>query len=75
MDGSYFEGGHNYQEVDRDGVHMVFSGHHHPLGNHTHALEDAGLLTEAVREPIATRVDGSAHKLPWHLWMRTVKPA
>jgi hypothetical protein len=54
---------------------MVFSGHHHPLGNHTRALEDAGLLIEAVREPIATRVDGSAHKLPWHLWMRTVKPA
>ena len=23
VDGSYFEGGHNYQEVDRDGVHMV----------------------------------------------------
>jgi SAM-dependent methyltransferase len=75
VDGSYFEGGHNYQEVDRDGVHMVFSGHHHPLGNHTRALEDAGLLIAAVREPIATRVDGSAHKLPWHLWMRTVKPA
>jgi SAM-dependent methyltransferase len=75
VDGSYFESTHSRQETERDGCKMVFSGYQRPLTSYTRALEDGGLLIEAVREPVATRADGSAHKLPWHLWLRAVKPA
>jgi ubiquinone/menaquinone biosynthesis C-methylase UbiE len=75
VDRTYFESSHSYEEFERDGVRMVFSSYSHPLSSYTRALEDAGLLIEAVREPLVTRHDGSTHKLPWHLWMRTVKPA
>jgi SAM-dependent methyltransferase len=75
VDGSYFDSTHSHQRTERDGVKMVFSGYQRPLTSYTRALEDRGMLIEAVREPIATRADGSAHRLPWHLWLRTVKSA
>jgi ubiquinone/menaquinone biosynthesis C-methylase UbiE len=75
VDSSYFEVRKTSQEVEREGLRMVFSTYQHPLTSHTRALEDAGFLIEAVREPVAARADGLAHALPWHLWMKAVRPA
>ena len=51
--------------VERDGLSMVFSGWSHPLSHYTGALEEAGLLIEAVREP-AWRDE----PVPYLLWLR-----
>ncbi|MDP9842474.1 class I SAM-dependent methyltransferase [Streptosporangium lutulentum] len=75
LDGSYFERRRFRQEVERDGLPMVFSGWDQPLSDYTTALETAGLLIEALREPVALRADGTSHRVPWHLWMRASRPA
>jgi hypothetical protein len=63
------------QETERGGLRMTFTSYHHPLSSHTAALEQAGFLIEALREPRATGADGSVSALPWHLWMKAVRPA
>ncbi|TQM80028.1 pimeloyl-CoA biosynthesis protein BioC [Saccharothrix saharensis] len=69
LDRPYF-GRHRFEEeVERDGMRMRFTGWNHPLGAYTAALEDAGLLIEALREP---RVGDDA--VPWHLWIRASLP-
>jgi SAM-dependent methyltransferase len=65
--GSYFEVRKDQQEAERGGLHMVFTSYHHPLSSHTGALEEAGFLIEAIREPRAAGADGSVSALPWHL--------
>lgn len=75
IDGPYFES-RRYEDIaHRDGLTMTFRGWAHPISAYTRALEDAGLLIEALREPVAYRADGSAHPVPWHLWLRAVRPA
>lgn len=61
----YLESTPFHEEVERDGLSMVFSGWSHPLSRYTGALEKAGLLIEAVREP-AWQDEPS----PYLLWMR-----
>ncbi|PRY45780.1 class I SAM-dependent methyltransferase [Umezawaea tangerina] len=61
----YFTSSPVHVPVERDGVQVVFSGWSHPLSHYTGALEKAGLLIEAVREP-AWRDEPA----PFHLWMR-----
>jgi len=69
LDRPYF-GRHRFEdEVERDGMRMKFQGWNHPLSAYTEALEDAGLLIEALREP---QVEGQS--VPWHLWIRAVRP-
>ncbi|MCE6999940.1 methyltransferase domain-containing protein [Saccharothrix sp. S26] len=69
LDRPYF-GRHRFEEeVERDGMRMRFTGWNHPLSAYTAALEDTGLLIEALREP---QVTGDA--FPWHLWIRAVRP-
>jgi SAM-dependent methyltransferase len=69
LDRPYF-GRHRFEEeVVRDGMAMKFQGWNHPLSAYTTALEDSGLLIEALREP---QVDNEA--VPWHLWIRAVRP-
>ncbi|WP_370946175.1 class I SAM-dependent methyltransferase [Amycolatopsis sp. cg5] len=70
---TYFEGTYQREEVERDGVPMVFAGYTHPLTRYTDAFEASGLLIEAVREPKAVHSDGSVSPYPWHLWLRVVK--
>lgn len=70
LDRPYF-GRHRFEEeVERDGMRMRFTGWNHPLSAYTTALEDAGLLVEALREP---RVGDDP--TPWHLWIRAVRPS
>jgi ubiquinone/menaquinone biosynthesis C-methylase UbiE len=74
VDSSYFADRRTREHAERDGISMVFASYRRPLSAYTRALEEAGLLIEAVREPAASRPDGTAHPLPWHLWIRAVLP-
>lgn len=65
----YFESTRFREEVERDGLSVVFSGWSHPLGTFTEAIERAGLLIEAVREP-----RWKDEPAPYHLWLRAVLP-
>jgi hypothetical protein len=61
----YLESTRFREEVERDGLSIVFGGWSHPLTHYTGALEKAGLLIEAVREP-AWRDEPR----PYLLWLR-----
>lgn len=50
--GSYF-GRERFQEtLERDGLRVTFNSWAHPLEDYGHALEAAGFVIEAIREPI-----------------------
>ncbi|HEY0804196.1 MAG TPA: hypothetical protein VGD84_04000 [Pseudonocardiaceae bacterium] len=55
-------------------MEMLFQGWAHPLSDYARPLEDAGLVIEAIREPMATTQDGSTYSLPFHLWFRALLP-
>jgi SAM-dependent methyltransferase len=86
-DGTFFvdvyRGRRRYDETwERDGVKMRFVGWCYPLESYTRALEDAGFLVEALREPLPTpeRVAarpkaGRRLRIPNFLLIRAVKPA
>jgi SAM-dependent methyltransferase len=65
----YFESAPFHDEVERDGLRMVFTGWSHPLSTFTDALERAALLIESVREP-----RWKDEPAPYHLWLRA-RPA
>jgi SAM-dependent methyltransferase len=71
---TYFDRTRFSDEVERDGMHMLFRGWQYPLGAYTLAMEQAGLLIEALREPVSIRKDGTADSVPWHLWIRALRP-
>jgi SAM-dependent methyltransferase len=50
IEGSYFESVRYADDVERDGLKMTFHSDHHSLEAFARALEDAGLLIEAIRE-------------------------
>jgi SAM-dependent methyltransferase len=45
--------------VERSGLEMTYEGTHRPLGAYFDALEAAGFVLDALREPVALRDDGS----------------
>jgi SAM-dependent methyltransferase len=49
--GSYLEPFRYVDEIERDGLHMRFESEHRPLAAYFDALQGAGLLVEALREP------------------------
>lgn len=51
MDGDYFAARRTTDVVERGGLRMRFESMHRPLESYFIALEGAGLLVEAVREP------------------------
>ncbi len=59
--GPYFEV-HAYEETrERGGHRMTFHDTHRPLGAYFGALEDAGLVVEALREPVPDDAHVAAH--------------
>jgi hypothetical protein len=58
--------------IDRGEVRLTFHSEHRPLESYSRALESAGLLIEAIREPRAP--DGRWQRIPLSLQLRTVKP-
>jgi SAM-dependent methyltransferase len=83
IEGSYL-GAHHYTErLERDGLEMTFHSVHRPLDAYGVALEKAGFLVEAIREPAAPpeargtwRVPAVERwrRLPLFLWLRAVRP-
>jgi SAM-dependent methyltransferase len=53
--------------VERSGLEMTYEGTHRPLGVYFDALEVAGFVVEALREPVALREDGSPYVNFLHL--------
>jgi hypothetical protein len=58
--------------IERDGLAFVFSGWCYPLEAYARALEDSGLLIEAMREP-ADPVGGRWAHVPMFLMWRALK--
>ena len=58
--------------VEREGLEFTFEGWCYPLEAYTRALEDAGLLIEAMREP-ADPAGGRWARVPMFLMWRAVK--
>jgi SAM-dependent methyltransferase len=52
ISGSYLDPARLSNVVDRGGIQMTFHSEHRPLAAYGRALEDAGLLIEAIREPV-----------------------
>jgi SAM-dependent methyltransferase len=78
--GSYLDAHRYVDDIERNGLTMAFHSLHHSLEGYTRALEDAGLLLEALREPAAedALVAGEPaaarwRRLPVFLLLRAVK--
>jgi SAM-dependent methyltransferase len=74
LDRPYFQTRRFTESASRDGLTMLFHGWDRPLTAYTRPLEDAGLLIESIREPVATAADGATQRLPFHLWFRAMRP-
>lgn len=63
-------------EIERDGSHMNFAGWAYPLEGYFGALERAGFVIEAVREPYLNEAgdDKRWRRIPLFLMWRAVKP-
>ena len=70
--GSYLDPGPADWVTDRGEVRLTFHSEHRPLESYSRALESAGLLIEAIREPRAP--DGRWQRIPLSLQLRAVKP-
>jgi ubiquinone/menaquinone biosynthesis C-methylase UbiE len=53
--GSYFSSRRYDETFQRDGLRMTFHGFTHSLGDYARALEQAGFVIEAIREPLPGR--------------------
>jgi hypothetical protein len=73
ISGDYFERRRYAETIEREGLRMTFNQRQWPLQDYFGALEAAGLLTEAVREP---RPGGENrwNRVPPFLHVRAVKP-
>ncbi len=78
--GSYLEPFHYADEIERDGLRMRFESEHRPLASYFDALQTAGLLVEALREPSmpegALRYPSSRRwqRVPLFLHLRALRP-
>jgi hypothetical protein len=69
---AYVEQRRTQMRVERDGLDFTFDGWCYPLEAYTRALEDAGLLIEAIREP-ADPAGGRWGRVPMFLMWRALK--
>jgi hypothetical protein len=80
ISGSYLDPARLSYVVDRGGIQMTFHSEHRPLAAYGRALETAGLLIEAIREPVPGNGILPAHpserrwtRIPLFLHFRAVK--
>jgi SAM-dependent methyltransferase len=66
--GSYLDEFAHTAELERDGLRMTFNSRHRPLEAYGRALEAAGLLIEAIREPATP--DDALRFERWRRWQR-----
>ena len=81
ISGSYLDPARSDWVFDRGGIRMTFHSEHRPLESYARALEAAGLLIEAIREPkppghVMARdpAAGRWRRIPLFLQLRAVKP-
>ena len=67
LDGSYFGRRRFDETVERDGLNIRFNGWTYSLSDYTRALDAAGFLIEALREPADP---GRERRMPWFLHLR-----
>ena len=78
--GEYLRPFHYVDVMERDGLTMTFHSQHRPLETYFMALDDAGLLVEALREPSVPEhaIDSEAarrwQRLPLFLHLRARRP-
>ncbi len=72
--GSYLDSFRYADEVHRDGLTMTFESQHRPISAYFDALAAAGLVVDALREPVTTGHD-SWSRLPLFLHLRARKLA
>lgn len=77
----YFDGPLRPFESERDGIRVTFYDRPIPLSRYTAALERAGLLVDAMREPVPDDayvsdrpLAGRLRRVPIYLHFRAVKP-
>lgn len=80
VDRSYFTPARLSEQVERDGLSMTFEAEHRPLERYARAFEDAGLLIEAIREPIppadvqdAAPLAAQFAAVPWAIFIRAIR--
>jgi SAM-dependent methyltransferase len=81
ISGSYLDAHQYVDDIERNDLSMTFHSLHHSLEGYTRALEEAGLLIEALREPAAEDALVASEpaaarwrRLPVFLFVRAVKP-
>ena len=74
IEGSYFERRRVDSTFRRAGLELTFHSWRYPLADYTRALEDAGLLIDALREPSVPEEDARHARIPLFLWFRALKP-
>jgi SAM-dependent methyltransferase len=70
--GSYFDEGSYELKVERDGLAFAFASRTFTLASYARALEEAGFLLEALREPVGR--DDRDTRVPQFLLWRALKP-
>jgi SAM-dependent methyltransferase len=80
IEGSYLDAAPADWTLDRGGIKLTFHSEHRPLEAYSRALEAAGLLTEAIREPRPPDATDAAaprerrwRRIPMFLHLRAVK--
>lgn len=81
LDESYLASRRYAEELTSDDLTVTFHSLHHSVESHLRAVEDAGMLVEAVREPpvsnelvAAAPVGARWTRVPVFLYLRAVKP-
>ena len=69
----YFERREYHGRFERAGLAMTFHGYVRPLEDYTRALEDAGFLLDALREPADPGDDEQWKRIPNFLYLRARK--
>jgi SAM-dependent methyltransferase len=78
IEGNYLARRRFEGSLERDGLRMTFRGWCYPLEDYAKALEEAGLVIEAIREPAPTTTRpeyGRWRRLPMFLHVRAMKRA
>ncbi len=74
ISGSYFGRRPYHERFERDGLAITFDGWCCALEDYASAFEAAGLLIEALREPLPAAGHDRRRRLPMFLHLRARKP-
>lgn len=80
IEGDYLRAFQYADRVERDGLMMTFHSRHRPLEAYFLALEEAGFLVEALREPsvpehaVVSEADRRWQRIPFFLHLRALRP-